>query len=113
MISFILFGELAMKRSTLFIISLAFALTACHTPKDDPLNPTQTISPAEIPERTAVVFNDVIYADNAEYLQCPAVYQPVCATLSQNGQTFKKTFSNECNTAAVLNIKKIEQGACE
>ncbi|MDO4449970.1 MAG: lipoprotein [Moraxella sp.] len=102
-----------MKRPTLFIISLAFALTACQTPKDDPLNPTQTISPVKIPERTAVVFHDVIYGDNAKELQCPTVYQPVCATISQNGQIFKKTFSNKCNAVAVLNIKKIEQGACE
>lgn len=100
-------------KHALFIIGLVAALTACHTPKDDPLNPTQTLSPADIPERTAVVFHDVIYNSDAEHLRCPAVYKPVCVTISQNGQTFKKTFSNECNAAAVLNIKNIEQGACE
>lgn len=101
----------------LFIGIVGIGLSACHTAKhsvkDDPLNPTQVISPTQIPERQAVQFNDILYDEKYADIQCGSVYKPVCVTIHQNGQTFKKTFGNQCQSIGVLNVVDKTDGKCE
>lgn len=89
-------------------------ISACHSnPKNDPLNPNAPIPAQLIPERQTVPFQDILYREDAKDFSCPAVYQPVCLTIKQNGQTFQKTFSNQCMAKGVLNVEHIQHGSCE
>lgn len=47
---------------------------------------------------------------------CPMHYQPVCATLKQDGKTFQKTFGNHCSAQNFIpndtHVVSIVDGAC-
>lgn len=89
---------------------------------DDPHHPTTLLPHSQIPERTAVVFDDTInggllhnvaqnanptHANFERPLICPAVYQPMCGTV--NGT--RHAFGNRCE-AHIAHATDITLGGC-
>lgn len=70
-------------------------LAACsHTPETAPAKPATL-------------------TESCSKRMCTREYEPVCATIEQNGRTVQQTFGNRCSVCSDTGrIVKLAQGAC-
>ena len=75
---------------------LLLLLAACsHTPETAPAKPATP------------------HTESCNKRMCTREYEPVCATLEQNGRTMQQTFGNRCSVCSDTGrIVKVAQGAC-
>lgn len=74
---------------------LLLLLAACsHTPETTPAKPAPL-------------------TESCSKRMCTREYEPVCATIEQNGRTMQQTFGNRCSVCSDTGrIVKVAQGAC-
>lgn len=74
---------------------LLLLLAACsHTPETVPAKPAT-------------------HTESCGKRMCTREYEPVCATIEQNGRTVQQTFGNRCSVCSDTGrIVKLAQGAC-
>lgn len=53
------------------------------------------------------------HTESCSKRMCTREYEPVCATIEQNGRTVQQTFGNRCSVCSDTGrIVKLAQGAC-